>query len=90
MKCRFAKQTGKIYNHFVNNCATRRNQQCLGFSIYECRFSSTDIDTIEEMALQVFLGFLHPCIYQKDDAASYRQRLTTRVKIAKKESVINE
>ena len=37
-----------------------------GFSVFmNADLTTTDIDAIEEMALQGFSGILHPCIYQK-------------------------
>ena len=60
-----------------------------GFSVFmNADLTTTDIDAIEEMALQGFSGIFTSMHIPEDDAASYRQRLTTLGEIAKKESVV--
>ena len=56
-----------------------------GFSVFmNADLTTTDIDAIEEMALQGFSGIFTSMHIPEDDAASYRQRLTTLGEIAKK------
>ena len=56
-----------------------------GFSV----FMNADLTTQTSMPskkwrFKVFLGFLHPCIYQKMMPPVHRQRLTTLGEIAKR------
>ena len=65
-----------MYNHFVENGTSKEGSTMFGFSVFmNADLTTTDIDAIEEMALQGFSGIFTSMHIPEDDVSAYQKRL---------------